>query len=124
MMQDGGLEDLWLIDPGLLQHMTGTPRWFSSLTPVMHMQYIIFGDNGRGSIRSVRVNDDFVLSVSLWSTLCSLIGISCTLVFFPFVPLYTSFLVDTFVYYAFVHFALCILCICIISCSLAPFVCS
>src|SRR5579859_7437364 len=104
MMQDGGLEDLWLVDPGLLQHMTGTPRWFSSLTRVMHMQYITFGVDGRGCIRSVRsfhVNDDFVLSVSLWSTLCSLIGISCTLVFSPLclctlvfwlILLYTMFL--------------------------------
>jgi hypothetical protein len=46
-------------------HLTETARWFSSLTPVMHKQYITFGDIGRGRIRSVRsflMNDDFVLS--------------------------------------------------------------
>jgi hypothetical protein len=65
MMQDGGLEDFWLVDSGGSWHMTGTPRWYSSLIPVMHEQYITFGDFGRGSFRSVRsflVNDDFVLS--------------------------------------------------------------
>src|SRR5579859_4034467 len=45
--------------------MTGSSRWFSSLTPVMHQEYITFGDNGRGRVRSVgsiKVNDGFVLS--------------------------------------------------------------
>ena len=64
-MQDGGLEDIWLIDSGCSRHMTGNTRWFSSLTPVMHKEYITFGDNGRGRVRSVgsiKVNDGFVLS--------------------------------------------------------------
>src|SRR5579859_5293337 len=45
--------------------MTGSSRWFFSLTPVMHKEYITFGDNGRGRVRSVgsiKVNDGFVLS--------------------------------------------------------------
>src|SRR5579859_4257757 len=45
--------------------MTGNSHWFSSLTPVMTKEYITFGDNGRGRVRSVgsiRVNDAFVLS--------------------------------------------------------------
>src|SRR5579859_5107045 len=44
--------------------MTGSSRWFFSLTPVMHKEYITFGDNGRGRVRSVgsvKVNDGFVL---------------------------------------------------------------
>src|SRR5438128_9809792 len=50
-MQDGGLEDIWLIDFGCSRHMTGNTRWFSSLTPVMHKEYITFGDNGGGRIK-------------------------------------------------------------------------
>src|SRR6266498_3359901 len=64
-MQDGGLEDIWLIDSGCSRHMTGNTRWFTNLTPVMHKEYITFGDNGRGRVRSVgsiKVNDGFVLS--------------------------------------------------------------
>jgi hypothetical protein len=30
--------------------MTGDRRWFSSLTPVMTMEYITFGDNGKGRV--------------------------------------------------------------------------
>src|SRR5579871_4023586 len=64
-VQDGGLEDVWLVDSGCSRHMTGSSRWFSSLTPVMHKEYITFGDNGRGRVRSVgsiKVNDGFVSS--------------------------------------------------------------
>src|SRR5579883_2503678 len=64
-MQDGGLEDVWLVDSGCSRHMTGNSHWFSSLTPVMNKEYITFGDNRRGRVRSVgsiRVNDAFVLS--------------------------------------------------------------
>src|SRR5579859_4036297 len=72
-MQNGGLEDIWLIDSGCSRHMTGDSRWFSSLTPMMHKEYITFGDNGRGRVRSIgsiHVNDGFVLSnVALVDTL-------------------------------------------------------
>ena len=34
-VQDGGLENTWLIDSGCSRHMTGGHRWLSSLTPVM-----------------------------------------------------------------------------------------
>ena len=64
-MQEGGLEDFWLVDFGCSRHMTGNSHWFSSLTPVMNKEYITFGDNGQGKVRSVgsiRVNDGFVLS--------------------------------------------------------------
>jgi hypothetical protein len=33
--------------------MTGDPRWFSSLTPVMTKEYITFGDNWKGRVLSV-----------------------------------------------------------------------
>jgi hypothetical protein len=48
----GGLENIWLIDPGCSRHMTGDKKWFSSLTPVKEKIYITFGDNGRGRVIS------------------------------------------------------------------------
>src|SRR5579859_4524710 len=72
-VQEGGLEDFWLVDSDCSRHMTGNSHWFSSLTPVMNKEYITFGDNGRGRVRSVgsiRVNDGFVLAnVALVDTL-------------------------------------------------------
>jgi hypothetical protein len=47
------MEGIWLIDFGCSRHMTGDRRWFSSLTPVMAIQYITFGDNGKGRVLSV-----------------------------------------------------------------------
>src|SRR5438105_14984791 len=80
-MQDGGLEDIWLIDFGFSRHMTGNTRWFSSRTPVLHKEYITFGDNGRGRVRpvgSIKVNDGFVLSdgALVDSLHCSLLPVS------------------------------------------------
>ncbi|XP_025808969.1 uncharacterized protein LOC112887092 isoform X3 [Panicum hallii] len=46
--EDGGLENMWLIDYGCSRHMTRDSRWFSSLTPVMTKEYITFGDNSHG----------------------------------------------------------------------------
>ena len=40
-----GLEDIWLMDSGCSRHMTGSHRWFSSLTPMKDKEYITFGDN-------------------------------------------------------------------------------
>ena len=45
-------------------HMTGNDKWFSSLTPTRHKEYIIFGDNGKDKVRgvgAVRVSDRFTL---------------------------------------------------------------
>jgi len=59
-MQVGGLEDVWLIDSGCSRHMTGNPRWFSSLTPVSTKEYITFGDNNKGKVVSkgaIKVSD-------------------------------------------------------------------
>jgi hypothetical protein len=63
-MQDGGLEDIWLMDSGCSRHMTRHSRWFSSLNPMMKKEYITFGDNGKGKVKTVgmiMVNDHFVL---------------------------------------------------------------
>ena len=46
-----GLENIWLMDSGCSRHMTGSHRWFSSLTPTKDKEYIIFGDNSRGKVR-------------------------------------------------------------------------
>ena len=61
------------MDSGCLRHMTGNDKWFSSLTPTRHKEYIIFGDNGKGKVRgvgAVRVFDHFTLrEVALVSNL-------------------------------------------------------
>ena len=61
------------MDYGCSRHMTGNDRWFFSLTPTSHKEYIIFGDNGKGNVRGVgviRVSDRFTLrEVALVSNL-------------------------------------------------------
>jgi hypothetical protein len=32
-MNDGGLENMWLMDSGCARHITGDAKWFSNLTP-------------------------------------------------------------------------------------------
>jgi hypothetical protein len=49
-MQDGGLENTWLMDSGCSRHMTGNSKWFSSLDPVIGKEYITFGDKSRGKV--------------------------------------------------------------------------
>ena len=72
-MQDGGLENTWLIDSGYSCYMTGSSKWFSSLDPVQCKEYITFGDNSKGKVLSrgtIRVNKSFVLKdVALVSNL-------------------------------------------------------
>jgi hypothetical protein len=71
--EDGGLENMWLMDSGCLHHMTRSSKWFSSLDPVIGTEYITFGDKSRGKVVSrgtIRVNEGFVLKdVSLVSNL-------------------------------------------------------
>ena len=61
------------MDSGYSRHMTGNDKWFSSLTPMRHKEYIIFGDNGKGKVcgvGAVRVSDRFTLrEVALVSNL-------------------------------------------------------
>ena len=59
-----GLENIWLMDSGCSRHMTGSDRWFSSLTPTKDKEYIVFGDNSRGKVcgvGAIRISDDFTL---------------------------------------------------------------
>jgi hypothetical protein len=62
---DGGLEDIWLMDSGCSRHMTGNKKWFSSLTPLSHKEYVTFGDDKKGKVLGIdviKVNDCFTLS--------------------------------------------------------------
>ncbi|WVZ97913.1 hypothetical protein U9M48_043415 [Paspalum notatum var. saurae] len=64
LMQDGGLENIWLMDFGCSRHLTGNHRWFSSLTPVSSSKHIIFGDKGIGKVKgvgAVPVSESFIL---------------------------------------------------------------
>jgi hypothetical protein len=47
---DGGLEDMWLMDSGCSRHMIGNKKWFSSLTPLSHKEYMTFGDDKKGKV--------------------------------------------------------------------------
>jgi hypothetical protein len=45
--------------------MTGNKKWFSSLTPLSHKKYVIFGDDKKGKVLGtdvVKVNDHFTLN--------------------------------------------------------------
>jgi hypothetical protein len=62
---DGGLEDTWLMDSGYSRHMTGNKKWFSSLTPLSHKEYVTFGDDKKGKVLGtdiIKVNDCFTLN--------------------------------------------------------------
>jgi hypothetical protein len=62
---DGGLEDTWLKDSGCSRHMTENKKWFSSLTPRSHKEYVTFGDDKKGKVLGtgvIKVNDYFTLN--------------------------------------------------------------
>jgi hypothetical protein len=62
---DGGLENPWLMDSGFSRHMIGNKKWFSSLTPLSHKEYVTFGDNKKGKVLStdvININDYFTLN--------------------------------------------------------------
>jgi hypothetical protein len=45
--------------------MTGNRKWFSSLTPLSHKEYVTFGDDKKGKVLStgvIKVNDCFTLN--------------------------------------------------------------
>jgi hypothetical protein len=45
--------------------MTGDKKWFSSLTPLSHNEYVTFGDDKKGKVLStdvIMVNDFFTLN--------------------------------------------------------------
>jgi hypothetical protein len=51
-MQDGGLENTWLMDSDCSRHMAGSNKWFSSLDPVIGKEYITFMDKLRSKVVS------------------------------------------------------------------------
>jgi hypothetical protein len=64
-VMDRGLENTWLIDSGYSQHMTRKKKWFSSLTPLSHIEYVTFGDGKKGKVLGIdviKVNDFFTLN--------------------------------------------------------------
>jgi hypothetical protein len=48
-----------------LRHMTGNKKWFSSLTPLLHKEYVTFRDDKKGKVLGtdvIKVNDYFTLN--------------------------------------------------------------
>jgi hypothetical protein len=61
----GGLEDTWLMDSGCSGHITRNKKWFSSLTPLSHKEYVTFGDDKKGKVLGtgvIKVNNYFTLN--------------------------------------------------------------
>jgi hypothetical protein len=78
---DRGLEDTWLRDFGCSRHMTRNKKWFSSLTPLSHKEYVTLGDDKKGKVLGtdvIMVNDCFNLNdVALVDRLrCNLLSVS------------------------------------------------
>jgi hypothetical protein len=62
---DGGLENTWLMDSGCSRHMIENKKWFSSLTPLSHKEYLTFGDHKKCKVLGtsvIKVNDLFTLN--------------------------------------------------------------
>jgi hypothetical protein len=62
---DGGLENKWLMNSGCSRHMIGNKKWFSSLTPLSHKEYVTFGDVKKGKVLGIgiiKVKDYFTLN--------------------------------------------------------------
>jgi hypothetical protein len=62
---DGGIENKWLMDSGFSRHMTGNKKWFSSLTPLSHKEYLIFRDDKKGKVLGtdiIKINDYYTLN--------------------------------------------------------------
>jgi hypothetical protein len=53
------------MDSGCSRHMTRNKKWFSSLIPVSHKEYVTFGDDNKGKVLTtgvIKVNDYFTLN--------------------------------------------------------------
>jgi hypothetical protein len=53
------------MNSGCSRHMTGNKKWFSSLIPLSHKEYVIFGDDKKGKVLGtdvIKVNDCFTLN--------------------------------------------------------------
>jgi hypothetical protein len=78
---DRDLENKWLMDSDCSRHMTRNKKWFSSLTPLSHKEYVTFEDDKKGKVLStgiIKVNDYFSLNdVTLVVKLrCNLLSVS------------------------------------------------
>jgi hypothetical protein len=64
-VMDGGLENTWLMHSGCSRHMTGAKKWFSSLIPLSHKEYVTFGNDKKDKVLGtnvIKVNDHFTLN--------------------------------------------------------------
>jgi hypothetical protein len=62
---DEGLEDMWLMNSGCSRHMTRNKKWFFSLTPLSHKEYVTFRDDKKGKVLEtgiIKLNDFFNLN--------------------------------------------------------------
>jgi hypothetical protein len=62
-MNDGGLENMWLMDSGCSRHLTGDAKWFSNLTPMQNKEYVTIGDDKKGKVKTkgiIKVNEHFI----------------------------------------------------------------
>jgi hypothetical protein len=53
------------MDSGYSRHMIGNKKWFSSLTPLSHKEYVTFGDDKKGKVLNtgiIKINDHFTLN--------------------------------------------------------------
>jgi hypothetical protein len=53
------------MDSGCSRHMTRNKKWFSSLIPLLHKEYVTFGDDKKGKVLDIgviKVNDCFTLN--------------------------------------------------------------
>jgi hypothetical protein len=53
------------MDSGCSRHMTRNKKWFSSLTPLSHKEYVTFRDDKKGKVLGtsvIKVNDCFTLN--------------------------------------------------------------
>jgi hypothetical protein len=56
---------MWLMDSGCSRHMIGNKKWFSSLTPLSHKEYMTFGDDKKGKVLGtdvMKVNNCFTMN--------------------------------------------------------------
>jgi hypothetical protein len=53
------------MDSGYSRHMTGDKKWFFSLTPLSHKEYVTFREDKKGNVLGtgvIKVNDFFTLN--------------------------------------------------------------
>jgi hypothetical protein len=56
---------MWLMDSDCSRHMTENKKWFSSLIPLSHKEYVTFGDDKKGKVLGtdvIKVNDHSTLN--------------------------------------------------------------